>query len=70
MQKHLFLLVVLFLPAIATARDKPENWVEIRSPHFAVISNSNEKQARGPPPWSRLRFISKPDEGFSIATWQ
>jgi tetratricopeptide (TPR) repeat protein len=46
MQKRLFLLVVLFLPAIATARDKPENWVEIRSPHFAVISNSNEKQAR------------------------
>ena len=25
---------------------KPEVWVEIRSPHFLVISNSNEKQAR------------------------
>jgi len=46
MCKRSFLLVSLFLPVLATARDKPENWVEVRSPHFSVISNSNEKQAR------------------------
>jgi Tfp pilus assembly protein PilF len=44
MYKRLFLLVALFLPVIAAA--KPETWVEVRSPHFAVITNSNEKQAR------------------------
>jgi tetratricopeptide (TPR) repeat protein len=44
MHKRLFLLAALFLPAIAAA--KPETWVEVRSPHFAVITNSNEKQAR------------------------
>jgi Tfp pilus assembly protein PilF len=44
MYKRLVLLVVLFLPVIATA--KPETWVEVRSPHFVVITNSNEKQAR------------------------
>src|SRR5580698_21019 len=30
----------------APARDKPENWVQVRSPHFLIVSNSNEKQAR------------------------
>jgi Tfp pilus assembly protein PilF len=31
---------------IASARDKAENWVQVRSPHFLVATNSNEKQAR------------------------
>src|SRR5580658_1421917 len=30
----------------APARDRPENWVQVRSPHFMIVSNSNEKQAR------------------------
>jgi tetratricopeptide (TPR) repeat protein len=30
----------------APTRDKPENWVQVRSPHFLIVSNSNEKQAR------------------------
>jgi tetratricopeptide (TPR) repeat protein len=46
MRKHLCLLIALSLPLLVAARDKPENWVEVRSPHFSVISNSNEKQAR------------------------
>jgi tetratricopeptide (TPR) repeat protein len=46
MCRRLFLLVVVVSPLLAPARDKPENWVEVRSPHFSVVSNSNEKQAR------------------------
>jgi tetratricopeptide (TPR) repeat protein len=46
MWKHLLLLATLGSAALAPARDKPENWVQVRSPHFLVVSNSNEKQAR------------------------
>src|SRR5437879_9154259 len=30
----------------AAPPDKTETWIEVRSPHFIVASNSNEKQAR------------------------
>jgi tetratricopeptide (TPR) repeat protein len=46
MCRRLFLLATLFSPLLAPARDKSENWVEVRSPHFSVVCNSNEKQAR------------------------
>ena len=49
MSKSLLLLLLLLLvltTAFAPARDKAENWIEIRSPHFTVITNSNEKQGR------------------------
>ncbi len=46
MAKRLVLLLTLFAALLAAARDKPENWLEVRSPHFIVLSNSNEKQAR------------------------
>lgn len=46
MCKRFFLLAALFSPLWAPARDKPESWVEVRSPHFSVVCNSNEKQAR------------------------
>lgn len=46
MYRRLFLLAALFSPLLAPARDKPENWVEVRSPHFSVVCNANEKQAR------------------------
>ncbi|MGA9307280.1 MAG: DUF1570 domain-containing protein [Candidatus Sulfotelmatobacter sp.] len=46
MCRRLFLLAIVISPLLAPARDKPESWVEVRSPHFSVISNSNEKQAR------------------------
>lgn len=38
-------LLAAALPC-ASAADKPEPWVEVRSPHFRVISNASEKQAR------------------------
>ncbi len=44
--KRLFLLLSLFSASLASARDKTENWIEVRSPHFIVLSNSSEKQAR------------------------
>jgi Tfp pilus assembly protein PilF len=46
MLKRLLLVVLLFAAELALARDKPENWVEVRSPHFVVATNSNEKQGR------------------------
>jgi tetratricopeptide (TPR) repeat protein len=46
MCRRLFLLATLFSALLAPARDKSESWVEVRSPHFSVVCNSNEKQAR------------------------
>jgi tetratricopeptide (TPR) repeat protein len=47
MSKRFFLLLLPVLAAMmAIARDKPENWIEVRSPHFTVVTNSNEKQGR------------------------
>jgi tetratricopeptide (TPR) repeat protein len=46
MWKRILLLATLCSAVLAPARDKPENWVQVRSPHFTIISNSNEKQAR------------------------
>jgi tetratricopeptide (TPR) repeat protein len=46
MSKPLFLLLPVLAAVLASARDKPENWTEVRSPHFTVVTNSNEKQGR------------------------
>ncbi|HEY6336949.1 MAG TPA: hypothetical protein VIW68_00505, partial [Candidatus Sulfotelmatobacter sp.] len=46
MRKFLLLFVALLSTTGALARDKEENWVQVRSPHFVVVTNSNEKQAR------------------------
>ncbi len=40
----LAVLLACGVPIIAA--DKPEAWVEVRSPHFRVISNAGDKQAR------------------------
>ena len=45
MCKKLLVLLVLIVKT-ATARDKVENWIEVRSPHFVVATTANEKQAR------------------------
>ncbi len=42
----LILALLLAGGAEATAGDKPESWIEVRSPHFRVISNAGDKQAR------------------------
>src|SRR5215467_112945 len=39
-------LILLFTCALAPARDKAENWLQVTSPHFVVVTNSNEKQGR------------------------
>src|SRR5579863_2870650 len=46
MGKKILLLLALCLPAAASARDKAEYWVEVRSPHFVVATNSSERQGR------------------------
>ena len=38
--------LLLLAGALATARDKAENWLGVRSQHFTVLANSNEKTAR------------------------
>jgi tetratricopeptide (TPR) repeat protein len=38
-------LLLVFGPA-SRAADNPEVWIEVRSTHFRVVSNGNEKQAR------------------------
>jgi Tfp pilus assembly protein PilF len=40
------LLALLLSPLPALSRDKAENWVEVRSEHFIVATNSNEKKGR------------------------
>jgi hypothetical protein len=44
-------LLLVTLSATASARalvsDRPDVWVELRSPHFVVVSNAGEKTARG-----------------------
>jgi len=44
--RPLLLLLLLLLPVPAPARDKPENWIEVRSQHFTVVTPANEKTAR------------------------
>jgi tetratricopeptide (TPR) repeat protein len=46
MPKRVLFLLTIFAALLTSARDKPENWLEVRSPHFLVLSNSSEKQAR------------------------
>ncbi len=45
MSKTIFFLLFLLSAAMSSARDKGENWIEVSSPHFRVISNGNEKQS-------------------------
>ena len=39
-------LVLILACCTFAAAEKPENWLEVHSPHFVVVTNSNEKQAR------------------------
>src|ERR1700723_1998672 len=40
------LFLFLFATALASARDKAENWLEVRSQNFTVVTNANEKTGR------------------------
>ena len=43
---RLLLWLVVLLPALTALAAKEEVWTEVRSPHFIVVSNAGEKQAR------------------------
>ena len=45
MRKPLAVILVLFAGATASAA-APEHWIELRSQHFVVLTDSNEKDAR------------------------
>jgi tetratricopeptide (TPR) repeat protein len=46
MCRRILLFALLFSVLPCFARDKNENWVEVRSDHFIVATNSSEKKAR------------------------
>ncbi|HET6180638.1 MAG TPA: DUF1570 domain-containing protein [Candidatus Sulfotelmatobacter sp.] len=46
MSKHLFILFALLGAASASTRKHPDNWVEVRSPRFSIVTNASEKQGR------------------------
>lgn len=41
-----FLSLSWLVAAPASARDKPENWLGVRSQHFTVVTNANERAGR------------------------
>lgn len=58
MSKYIVLALVLLAAAPASARDKAETWTEVRSPHFVVVTNSNEKQgSRVADQFERMREV-------------
>ena len=46
MRKHLTALFLFCATITALASDSPDHWVEVQSPHFVVLTDSNEKQGR------------------------
>jgi Tfp pilus assembly protein PilF len=46
MRRCLLLVVLLFSASTVLAREGGDNWLEVRSPHSLVLTDSSEKQAR------------------------
>jgi tetratricopeptide (TPR) repeat protein len=46
MHKHLTALFLVCISFTALAGDSNEHWLEVQSPHFVVLTDTNEKQAR------------------------
>jgi Flp pilus assembly protein TadD len=46
MNRRLLPLAILVAVGLAPARDKPESWLHVRTPHFVIVTNGNEKQGR------------------------
>lgn len=46
MWKYIALLLPLLTPTLAPAGDKPENWLQVQSRNFTIVTNSNEKPGR------------------------
>jgi tetratricopeptide (TPR) repeat protein len=43
---HTFSIALVFAAPLAPARDKPQNWIQVTSPHFVVATTRSEKQGR------------------------
>jgi tetratricopeptide (TPR) repeat protein len=39
-------LLLFWFTVLASARDRAEDWLEVRSPHFSVLTDTNEKTGR------------------------
>lgn len=46
MSKRFLVLLPLALASLGSAREHTATWLEVRSPHFTVVTNSSEKQGR------------------------
>lgn len=46
MSKHICLLLLVLAAALATARDHTGKWIEVRSPHFTIVTNSGANHGR------------------------
>jgi hypothetical protein len=46
MRRIVLPLIALVFPLLLAAHDKPQTWIQVRSPHVTVVCNSNDKQAR------------------------
>ncbi|HYK49473.1 MAG TPA: hypothetical protein VEU94_07085, partial [Terriglobales bacterium] len=58
MPKPALLWLLLLFVWARPAHAKPDNWIEVRTPHFIVVTNSNEKQARHlADQFERMRFV-------------
>lgn len=61
MLRHLSLaclLTCVFAATFTFARDKNDNWIQVSSPHFTVITNGSEKQGRHvADQFERMRFV-------------
>src|SRR5271157_5978292 len=42
----LLTVALLVLPATLSPADRYDNWLEVRSPNFTVVSNAGEREAR------------------------
>ena len=45
-QRLVLSLAILLACCTIAAAEKPQNWLEVRSPHFVVVTNANEKNGR------------------------
>src|SRR5579862_5193536 len=46
MFRRLLPIGLLLATSFAAAREKAENWLQVTSPHFIVVTNASEKQGR------------------------
>lgn len=66
--RYTFFFSPLVLATAVAAREKPDRWLEVRSPHFIVAANGNEKQARqAADQFERIRAVfQKAFPGFRV----